>query len=156
MATFNDAGLQLLKKLEGCRLTAYVDQAGVWTIGYGHTGHEVVPGLCWTQSHADAALQDDVEQFSGSVDNLVETDLNDNQFSALVIFAYNIGLAAFSASTALRHVNADDFASVPPAMMLWDKIHDPTSHQLVVSPGLVARRQAEIKLWNTPADVPVA
>ena len=156
MATFNAAGLQLLKTLEGCRFTAYVDQAGIWTIGYGHTGHEVVPGLAWSQDHADQALSADVTQFSEGVQALIKQILNDNQFSALVIFAYNIGLAGFSASSALRHVNSGDFASVPPSKLLWDKIHDPNTGQLIVSSGLLKRRQAEIQLWNTPIDAAVA
>jgi lysozyme len=156
MAQFNDAGLNLLKSLEGCRLTAYVDQAGVWTIGYGHTGHEVVPGLCWSQDHADQALEADVDQFSTGVEQLVKAVLNDNQFSVLVIFAYNIGLAGFATSTALRHANSGDFASVPPALLLWDKIHNPQTGKLVVSPGLLKRREAEIQLWNTPVNPNVA
>ena len=156
MPTFNDAGLQLLKKLEGCRLTAYVDQAGVWTIGYGHTGHEVVPGLCWSQEHAEQALSEDIEHFSLGVERLIKSDLNDNQLSALFIFAYNIGLAGFAGSSAFRDVNASAFASVPAAMMLWDKIHDLRSGQLIVNDGLVKRRQAEIQLWNTPVDPAVS
>ena len=156
MPNFNAAGLQLLKRLEGCRLTAYVDAAGIWTIGYGHTGHEVVPGLAWTQSHAEEALHSDIEQFSQGLQSLIRRPLNDNQFSALVIFAYNIGLAAFSASTALRHVNSGDFTGVPPAMLLWDKIHDRVTRQLVVSPGLLKRREAEIHLWNPAVSPNVA
>jgi lysozyme len=152
MGQFNKAGLDLLKSVEGCRLTAYVDQAGVWTIGYGHTGHEVVPGLCWSQDHADQALETDTGEFSSGVTHLVKSGLNDNQFSALVVFAYNIGLAGFAASTALRQVNSGDLASVPLAMMLWDKIHDRVSGQLIVSPDLVKRRQAEIHLWHTPLE----
>ncbi len=150
MGTFSDAGLALLKRVEGCRLTAYPDQAGVWTIGYGHTGAEVVPGLSWSQQHADDALADDVDNFSSGVAGLVPATLNDNQFSALVIFAYNIGLAAFAASTAHRLAASGDLSGVPAAMMLWDKIHDGQTGQLVVNAGLQKRRQAEIDLWNTP------
>jgi lysozyme len=149
MGTFTTAGLNLLKSLEGLRLTAYPDQAGIWTIGYGHTGPEVVPSTVWTQDHADAALQSDINHFALGVAAYVPATLNDNQFSALVIFAYNIGLAAFAASSADRLTKSGDLGNVPAAMMLWDKIHDPQTHQLVVDPGLVKRRQAEINLWNT-------
>jgi lysozyme len=151
MGTFNGAGLTLLEKAEGCRLTSYPDQAGIWTIGYGHTGPEVVPGLVWTQDHANQVLDEDVERFSSGVAKLVPAALSDNQFSALVVFAYNIGLAAFAASTAHRLANTGPLSGVPDALLLWDKVHDPTTGELVVSNGLVKRRQMEIALWNTPA-----
>ncbi len=85
-------GLDLIKKFEGCRLTAYADIAGVWTIGYGHTGKDVVPGLTITQEHADALLAKDVEKFESKV---MKYDPIYNwtqcEFDALVSFAYNIG-----------------------------------------------------------------
>ena len=146
MGQFNDAGLNLLKQLEGCRLNAYQDQAGIWTIGYGHIAG-VTPGLTWTQSQADATLQSDVTRFVTGVQSLVPDDLNDNQFSALVIFAYNIGLAAFGASTADRMARAENLDAVPNSMLLWDKIHK--DGVLVVDPGLHKRRLAEINLWLT-------
>lgn len=52
--------VEQLKKDEGLRLKAYQDTVGVWTIGYGHTGPEVKPGLVWTEAQAEAALADDV------------------------------------------------------------------------------------------------
>ena len=148
MPTFNAAGLALLRQLEACRLTAYPDQAQHWTIGYGHTGPDVVPGLVWTQAHADAALASDTMRFSTGVAALLQAPLNDNQFSALVIFAFNIGMGAFAGSTALHRVNVSDLAGVPDAMRLFNKVTDPTTHQLVVNQGLVNRREAEIALWN--------
>jgi len=150
MGAWSAAGTALLKKLEGCKLTAYVDQAGVWTIGYGHTGHEVVPGLSWTQQHADDALNADIGRFAAGVTPLVPPNLDDNQFSALVIFAFNIGLASFAGSTARRLVNEGQLSGVPAAMEMWNKIHDPATGQLVVNPGLQNRRLAEVQLWNTP------
>jgi lysozyme len=150
MGNFNNAGLALIKQLEGCRLTAYLDIAGVWTIGYGHTGHEVVPGLAWTQAHADDALQSDITQFATGLAGVVPESLNDNQFSALVIFAFNIGLEAFEGSTACRLVNESNLVAVPAAMAMWNKVRDPSTGALVVSTGLQNRRNAEIGLWNAP------
>jgi lysozyme len=147
MGQFIDAGLNLLKQLEGCRLNAYQDQAGIWTIGYGHTGPEVRGGLGWPQAQADSTLMADVTRFATGVARYVPTSLNDNQFSALVIFAYNIGLVGFAASTADKLVNAGDLASVPDSMLRWDKIHQ--NGVLVVNPGLHKRRLAEINLWYT-------
>ena len=62
--TYGDAGLALTKNFEGCVLTAYADQGGVWTIGYGHTGPGVHAGLTVTQDQADALLESDI---AGSV-----------------------------------------------------------------------------------------
>ena len=140
----------LLEQLEGLRLTSYPDKAGHWTIGYGHTGPEVVPGLSWTRDHADEALAQDIGIFALGVEALVpEGLLSDAQFSALVIFAYNVGLAAFRTSRVLRDVIAGQFDSVPAHLMAWDHIHDPHTGALVVDPGLVKRREAEIALWKS-------
>lgn len=146
---FTDQAKALLEQLEGCRLTAYQDQAGIWTIGYGHTGADVRPGLTWTPSQADAALAEDLQRFVLGVQAMVTEPLNDNQFSALVIFAYNVGLMALRGSTALRLVRMGQLAGVPDALKLWNKIHD-RSGVPVVDAGLVKRRAAECALWNTP------
>ena len=142
-------GMDTLKRLEGCRLTAYPDTAGVWTIGYGHTGHEVVPGLSWSQAHADEQLAQDVARFARGVDGACVA-LPQSKFDALVILAFNIGLAAFDASTALMLANAGQWGNVPAAMRRWNKIHDPHTGDLVVSAGLVKRREAEVALWEAP------
>jgi len=113
MPTFNAAGLALPKQLEACRLTAYPDQAQRWTIGYEHTGRDVAPGLVWTQAHADSALASDVARFSAGVAALLQAPLNDNQFSALAIFAFNIGMWAFAGSTALHRATAATWQESP-------------------------------------------
>lgn len=147
---FTEQARGLLRQLEGCRLTAYQDGAGVWTIGYGHTGPDVHAGLTWTQAGANAALDVDLGwRISGVQKLLVPVMLSGNQFSALVIFAFNTGLTALAGSTALRDIKAGHLDLVPAALALWDKIHD-ASGVPVVSPGLVNRRNAEIALWNTP------
>ena len=148
---FSAAGLALVKQWEGCILSAYKDVAGVWTIGYGHTGADVEPGLVWTQAEADAALARELAQFGEGVRQLVgNAPLTDNQFSALTIFAFNIGLGGFRGSLALQRTKEGNLPEVPPAMALWNKIHDPHTGRMVVSRGLVNRRNAEIALWNTP------
>lgn len=147
--TFTPAARSLLQRLEGCRLTAYRDQAGVLTIGYGHTGPDVRPGLVWTQAQADAQLDNDVQRFILGVQSMLGGEpLTDNQFSALVIFAFNVGLTALHGSTALRCVKLGQLAQVPAALMLWNKIHD-ASGVPVVDAGLVKRREAECNLWRT-------
>lgn len=85
------AGLNLIKKFEGCRLTAYKCPAGVWTIGYGHTAG-VKQGMIITQAQADAFLVEDVERFETNVNKYYDKyRWNQNEFDALVSFAFNIG-----------------------------------------------------------------
>ena len=85
------AGLSLIKQFEGCRLESYKCPAGVWTIGYGHTSG-VVAGQVITQEKADAFLVSDVEKFEGRVNKYYETyKWSQNEFDALVSFAFNIG-----------------------------------------------------------------
>lgn len=88
------AGLALIKQFEGCRLIAYQCSAGVWTIGYGHTAG-VYKGMKITQAQADAFLKQDIAKFEKYINNpsyVPFTDkLNQNQFDALVSFAFNLG-----------------------------------------------------------------
>lgn len=102
-------GLTQLQKLEGLRLDAYLDSAGVWTIGYGDT-RDVQPGLRITLEEADKRLLGRVAEFEQSVRDGVksEVSLSDSAFDALVIFAYNVGRAGFSNSKLLQLLNAND------------------------------------------------
>jgi GH24 family phage-related lysozyme (muramidase) len=88
-------GLKIIKKYEGCRLTAYKCPAGVWTIGYGHT-KGVKQGMTITQAKADAYLEADCKTFVKAVNKYYGTgknkyQFNQNQFDALVSFTYNCG-----------------------------------------------------------------
>jgi lysozyme len=159
MAKMDDAGFALLKKWEGCKLQAYDDANGQpvssgnpihgkLTIGYGHTGSDVFPGLTWTQEQADQTLRDDVVAVVAEISPLITAELNDNQFSAFVCFAFNIGIHAFAGSSALHLANHNDLAGVPSRMALWNKTK--VNGRLVTSLGLQNRRSAEIALWNTP------
>jgi lysozyme len=159
MAQMNDAGYALLRTHEGCILHAYDDANdqpvnpgmhvyGTLTIGYGHTGSDVFPGLTWTQQQADQALVNDVSATVAEITRLITAALNDNQFSAFACLAFNIGAHAFAGSSALQLANKGDLADVPDHIALWDKTT--VNGRLVVSPGLQNRRKAEIVLWNTP------
>src|SRR5271166_1618700 len=94
----NNAGLELLKSFEGCRLTSYQDQKGIWTIGWGCTAgvHE---GQTITQEEADQMLVNALAATEKGVSSLVKVPLTSYQFSALVCFAYNVGLGALEHST---------------------------------------------------------
>lgn len=140
----NQAGLALIKQFEGLRLIAYQDVVGVWTIGYGHTGKDVTPGLVITQTQADQMLCGDLACFETGVSNLVTVALNENQFSALVSFSYNLGLGNLGSSTLLRLLNAGDYQGAAAQFPRWNraggKVYD----------GLTKRRLAEQALFDTP------
>ena len=85
-------GLDLIKTFEGCRLKAYKCPADVWTIGYGHTGSDVKQGMVITQAEADRLLQQDLERFEKNVMKFNNKyHWTQNEFDALVSFAFNIG-----------------------------------------------------------------
>lgn len=83
-------GIDLIKSFEGCRLDAYTCPAGKLTIGYGHTGADVTQGMKISQAQADAYLIADLKRFEKAVEK-TGLDLTQNEFDALVSFAYNCG-----------------------------------------------------------------
>lgn len=135
-------GIDLIKRFEGLRLAAYKCPAGVWTIGYGHTGPDVVPGLAITEPEADKLLASDIQTFSDGVRRLVTTQVTDNQFAAMVSLAFNIGLGAFGKSTLLRAVNSNDFVAAANEFKRWIYADGK------IFQGLVARRAAEKTLFE--------
>lgn len=143
-----------LKIWEGLRLEAYQDEAGVWTVGYGHTGPEVVKGLVITKAKAEALLLEDISEAIEAVDALVVPELTDDQYFVLVSFVFNVGMGAFRKSTLLRKLNAGDFDAVPGELAKWNKITDPRTKKKKVSPGLVNRRAAEIAVWTEVTGAP--
>lgn len=146
----NPAGVAIIREFEGCSLTPYQDGAGIFTQGYGHTGGVTANSPLWTQRQADDQLLADMGNVEAGVTRIIRRPLSSNQFSALVSLAYNIGLGNFSASTVAAMLNAGLFAQAPAAFMKWVKIKDPATGELVVSDGLVRRRSAEVRLFNTP------
>jgi lysozyme len=140
-------GYDLIREFEGLRTAAYRDAVGVWTIGYGHTSAagepSVKPGMVITESEATEILERDVERFADGVRHHVRVSLAEDQFSALVSFAYNVGLGNFARSSVLKAVNARDFEAVPRRLALWNKAGGRTL------PGLVRRRAAEAALFTS-------
>lgn len=136
------AGLDLIKQYEGCRLAAYRCAAGVWTIGYGHTAG-VHSGMTITQAQADAYLQQDVAKFEGYVNNPtyvpITEQLNQNQFDALVSFAFNLG-----AGNLRKLCKGRTAAQIAQAMTQYCKANGK------VLAGLKRRRAAEQALFNKP------
>ena len=134
------AGLALIKQFEGCRLTAYQCSAGVWTIGYGHTVG-VYKGMKITQKKAEAYLLQDVAKFEKYINNPsyvpFTAQLNQNQFDALVSFAFNLGQGNVKKLCTGRTMN-----QIPSAMQRYCKAAGKTL------PGLQRRRKAEAALYN--------
>ncbi len=149
-----EEGLALIKEFEGFRARAYRDAVGVWTVGYGHTSMagapQVTPDFVVTREEGAKILAHDVELFAKGVRASVHVPLSDAQFSALVSFAYNVGVGAFRNSSVLKAVNARDFDAVPRRLNLWVKAGGRTL------PGLVRRRAAEGVLFLAAPEVVVA
>lgn len=135
-------GIALIKRFEGCRLEAYQCSAGIWTIGYGHTGG-VQRGDSITQIEADELLAKDLLKFELGVCKLVKAPLNQNQFDALVSFAYNCGLHALKTSTLLRKIHTGNLSGAAEEFLRWNKAGGK------VLAGLTTRREAEKTLFET-------
>jgi lysozyme len=138
----NLAGFKLITSFEGCRLTSYKDQVGVWTIAYGHTGADVGPNMVIDQNKADALLESDLSKFENGVSDLVEIEINDNQFSALVCFSYNLGLGALKSSHLLKYVNDLMFERAAEEFPKWSRAGGQEIE------GLLRRRLAEQSLFK--------
>jgi lysozyme len=134
---YSDKGLNLTEREEALRLIAYPDQGGVWTIGYGHTGPEVHAGLVITREQAITWLQNDVQKAVNSVNTHVRVSVTQQEFDALVDFAFNVGVHAFETSTLLKLLNAGNYAGANAAFKSWVFVKGQ------VNKGLYNRRQAE-------------
>lgn len=143
----SDNGRKFIELWEGLYLKTYDDGTGTLTIGYGHTtaaGPPAVhPGMTITQEQADAILAADLASVEIEVNHYVTATIDQNQFDALVSFDFNTG--GLARSSALRDVNAKDFAAVPAALDLWD-----IGGGRVMA-GLLKRRKAEGVLFMTGA-----
>ena len=147
--TVNQTTIDLIAKWEGCKLKAYKDVAGIWTVGYGLTSRagfiDVGPDTELTQEEADWYLEKVVDDFANKIRPMIAAPINENQFGAFVSLAYNIGTGAFSRSSALKHFNVGRTELVPDAIRMWKKAGGK------VVQGLINRREDEIRLFITPA-----
>lgn len=137
----NAEGLALIKQFEGLRLQAYRCPADVPTIGYGSTGSHVRMGMTITEAEAERLLMEDLERFEKAVADAAPSS-TDNQFSAMISLAFNIGIGAFQKSTVLRKHKAGDHKGAADAFSMWVKAGGRTL------PGLVRRRAAESALYR--------
>ena len=138
------AGIAMIKKFEGCRLTAYKDQVGVWTIGYGCTAG-VQMGQVITQEEADRRLMAELAMFEYGVSDAAHVPMTQGQFDSLVSFAFNLGGGALVRSTLLKLLNTGDFDGARREFTKWDMAGN------VHVPGLLTRRMAEASMFaNAP------
>jgi lysozyme len=157
--TVDQKGKNLFAQWEGNIPQVYLDSGGQPTIGIGHlltqsersSGQIVIGGVAvayaggLTPQQCFDLLDQDLQEAEATVNAAVDVALNQNQFTALVSFTFNLGGAAFTGSTLLTLLNEGRYPQIPGQMILW--VH---SHGLVVK-GLINRRNDEIALWNTPA-----
>lgn len=120
----SDIGRKLIESCEGCKLVAYQDTAGVWTIGYGHTSNAGAPpvtaGMKIHADRADEILSADLVQFSDGVNKLLKRVPTQPEFDAMVSLAFNIGLTNFRSSSVLRLFNQGDIEGAANAFTLWE------------------------------------
>ncbi len=138
-------GIALIHSFESCKLTAYPDPGSVdgkpVTIGWGSTGPDIRLGMTWTQEQADARFSADLGRFEKAV-ALMAPVTTQNQFDALVSFAYNVGLSALNDSTLLRFHKAGDYGAAKLQFARWSK------NDGKVMKGLTRRRAAEAALYG--------
>ncbi|MDY3586903.1 lysozyme [Enterobacter asburiae] len=141
----SEKGIALIKQFEGCKLTAYQDSVGVWTIGYGWTqpvdGKPIRAGMTIKQETAERLLKTGLVSYESDVSRLVKVGLTQGQFDALVSFTYNLGARSLSTSTLLRKLNAGDYTGAAEEFLRWNKAGGK------VLTGLTRRREAERALF---------
>lgn len=141
----SDKGIALIKEFEGCKLTAYQDSVGVWTIGFGWTqpvdGKPIRAGMTIKQETAERLLKTGLVSYESDVSRLVKVGLTQGQFDALVSFTYNLGARSLSTSTLLRKLNAGDYAGAADEFPRWNKAGGKVLN------GLTRRREAERALF---------
>ncbi|EFD0449891.1 lysozyme [Escherichia coli] len=145
MMQISDKGIALIKEFEGCKLTAYQDSVGVWTIGYGWTqpvdGKPIRAGMTINQETAERLLKTGLVSYESDVSLLVKVGMTQGQFDALVSFTYNLGSRSLSTSTLLRKLNAGDYAGAADEFLRWNKAGGKVLN------GLTRRREAERALF---------
>lgn len=143
--------LDLIKMSEGLYTKAYLCPAGIPTIGYGNTSsvtmNDVRSGKRITVQEAESLLLRDLNKFEDDVRKLVKIDLDNDQFGALVSFAFNLGSGALKSSTLLKRINAKASAEdIRKSWLQWDKARN-SKGVLVSLKGLTIRRQNEADLF---------
>jgi len=140
----SEAGLELIREHEGCRLESYQDSVGIWTLGFGHTKGVKRGDIC-TAEQAEAWLAEDVKTAEQCIEANVTVPLTQGETDALGSFIFNLGCRAFKNSTLLRKLNEADYDGAAAEFKRWDHAGN------VQLAGLTARRKAEADMFETTA-----
>lgn len=141
----NENGINLVKQFEGLSLNVYHDIAGFLTVGYGHkvlSSDDLRWGDQISQQTADDLLAKDLEIASNELKSVLKVELNENQFSALASFVYNLGINNLEHSHLLKMINANSLMAAASEFEKWDHSNG------AVVPGLLRRRIAERDLFQ--------
>jgi lysozyme len=148
----SQAGIDFVKSFEGYHrrlpngdCVAYLCPANVVTIGYGCT-EGIKRGMVWTHAQALQALENELSKFEAAVNRLVTVEINQNEFDALVSFAYNCGEGALARSSILKQLNAGNREAAARGFALWNRGGGR------VLPGLVRRRRDEAAMFLRPVE----
>ena len=142
----SEKGLNLIKEFEGLRLKPYKDAVGIPTIGYGNTYYEdgrkvSLSDPAITEERATALLKMVVKRYEDAINRYVQVPITQNQFDALVSFAYNIGNENVRKSTLMKLLNRKQYTEAADQLLRWNKAGGKTLK------GLTRRRQAERVLF---------
>ena len=148
----SNEGINLIKFFEGCptdkdgNVVSYRCAANKATIGYGSLklidGSPVEDGMTISKQDAEDLLAHELHEYEGYINDMVEPDLSQNQFDALVSWVFNLGPSNLRASTLLKKLNAKDWTDVPNQIKRWNKVAG------VPNEGLIKRRNAEALLFE--------
>lgn len=144
MRRINEDGLELIKRFEGFSATVYKDVAGKATIGYGHLLKPGEKMESLTKSEGEALLICDVAKAEQAVERLIHVPLSENEFSALVSFAFNLGSGALQRSTLRRKINDAELIDIETEWRRWVWAGGRRYG------GLLRRREAELALFFSP------
>ena len=137
----SEEGISLIKKFEGCELSAYKDAVGIPTIAYGRIKNVGMGDSC-TKEQAEDWLSEEMPEYEGYINNQVNVDLTQNQFDALCSWVYNLGPTNLKNSTLLKVLNKEEYEDVPAQIIRWNKAGGKTLE------GLTRRREAEALLFE--------
>jgi lysozyme len=136
MMEISEAGIDVLADREGCKLDAYQDSVGVWTIGVGHTAAAGEPepcaGMTITEEEAEMIFVDDLEAYEQAVNETISAPMEQWQYDAFVSICFNIGQGGFAGATFVQRFNDGDVKGCAEAILWWDQ-----------PPEIIPRRQGE-------------
>lgn len=140
----NQSGVDLIKEREGLRLESYYGPAGTLLIGYGHAAG-VTPEMKINETEAESLLRDDLQAIEQHIRNELHVEVSENEFSAMVVLAYNIGTGAFANSTVMLELNAGNRSAAADGFLMWNKVN--RNGQFIEDPHLTEHRAKERNLF---------